>query len=190
MLVGVCYDTHRRVDLRKYSTRIGDVPLSWIGVWRCVMYDSPVDDQEYLHFKGQELVEKLEAEITRLKDFARGRGMVSEAADMVEVAVLVCGLHDKIARLKAELRKSQDSMSKTTCKICGGILCCYSCDEPMHDLSLEISGQKHEIETLKAENAELRKWEDKYRRLKDVVMDEVFGDVLCDAGLFDDDDNA
>ena len=189
------------------------------------MYDSPVDDQEYLHFKGQELVEKLEAEITRLKDFARGRGMVSEAADMVEVAVLVCGLHDKIARLKADLRKSQDSMSKTTCKICGGILCCYSCDEPMHDLSLEISGQKHEIERLKtkcdelsiwngqletvinvgngmreelykdierlkAENAELRKWEDKYRRLKDVVMGEVFGDVLCDAGLFDDDDNA
>jgi len=40
-------------------------------------------------------------EIARLRDFAAGKGMVSEAADMGEVAVLVVGLHAEIARLRA-----------------------------------------------------------------------------------------
>ena len=45
---------------------------------------------------------RLRNELERLKDFAAGRGMVSEAADMREVAVLVCGLHDEITRLRRE----------------------------------------------------------------------------------------
>ena len=43
-----------------------------------------------------------DAEITRLKAFAAGRGMVSEAADISEVAVLVVGLHERIARVEQE----------------------------------------------------------------------------------------
>jgi len=31
------------------------------------MFEQPMDDQEYLHFKGQEMIEKLEAEIDRLE---------------------------------------------------------------------------------------------------------------------------
>ena len=41
----------------------------------------------------------------RIKAFATGRGMVSEADGIEEVAVLVCGLYDKIAELKSELEK-------------------------------------------------------------------------------------
>lgn len=48
-------------------------------------------------------IKKLEADLKRLKDAADGRGMVSEMADLPEVAVLVCGLHDKVDRLRAEL---------------------------------------------------------------------------------------
>ena len=48
-------------------------------------------------------IKKLEADLNRLKDAADGRGMVSEMADLPEVAVLVCGLHDEVDRLRAEL---------------------------------------------------------------------------------------
>lgn len=40
--------------------------------------------------------------INRIETFAAGRGMVSEAANIDEIAVLVCGLHDKIQRLETE----------------------------------------------------------------------------------------
>ena len=43
-----------------------------------------------------------DAEITRLKAFSAGRGMVSEAADISEVAVLVVGLHERIAQVEQE----------------------------------------------------------------------------------------
>ena len=51
--------------------------------------------------------ENLIEENKRLKLFASGRGMVSEADNMSEVAVLVCGLHDKIERLERELRDAK-----------------------------------------------------------------------------------
>ena len=41
--------------------------------------------------------EKLKEKNGRLIQAALGRGMVSEMADMEETAVLVCGLHDKLA---------------------------------------------------------------------------------------------
>ena len=41
----------------------------------------------------------LEAEIKRVILAARGRGMVSEMENMDEVVVLVCGLHDRLAKL-------------------------------------------------------------------------------------------
>ena len=41
-------------------------------------------------------------EIARLKAAAAGQGMVSEMADMEEVAVLVVGLHDRIALVEQE----------------------------------------------------------------------------------------
>ena len=44
----------------------------------------------------------LQAEVERLKETAMWRGMVSEMADMAEVAVLVCGLHDRIKQLEYE----------------------------------------------------------------------------------------
>ena len=50
-----------------------------------------------------------ESELARLKSFASGRGMVSEASDMSEVAVLVCGLHDEIARLAKKLEVAIES---------------------------------------------------------------------------------
>jgi len=51
-------------------------------------------------------IELLE-ENKRLKIFASGRGMVSEADSMAEVAVLVCGLYDKIEQLESELRDAK-----------------------------------------------------------------------------------
>ena len=41
----------------------------------------------------------LEAEIRRVLLAVRGRGMVSEMKNMEEVVVLVCGLHDRLAKL-------------------------------------------------------------------------------------------
>ena len=46
--------------------------------------------------------EAKDAEIARLKSAAAGHGMVSEMADMSEVAVLVVGLHERIARVEQE----------------------------------------------------------------------------------------
>jgi chromosome segregation ATPase len=48
----------------------------------------------------------LRADLGRLKSAAAGRGMVSEMTDMAEVAVLVCGLHDEIARLRHRLHQA------------------------------------------------------------------------------------
>jgi hypothetical protein len=50
------------------------------------------------------LITELLDTIERLQSFAAGRGMVSEADNMAEVAVLMCGLHDKIDMLKEDLR--------------------------------------------------------------------------------------
>jgi hypothetical protein len=44
----------------------------------------------------------LEVENARLKDFAAGRGMVSEADSVEEAAVLVCGLHGRVDKLEVE----------------------------------------------------------------------------------------
>ena len=49
-----------------------------------------------LQTENKEVIE----ENIRLKLAAAGRGMVSEMADMSEVVVLVCGLHDKIDYLE------------------------------------------------------------------------------------------
>jgi hypothetical protein len=47
-------------------------------------------------------IERLQADNKRLADFAAGRGMASEAGGPEEIAVLVCGLHDKVERLERE----------------------------------------------------------------------------------------
>ena len=47
-------------------------------------------------------IASLRAEIARLKAAAAGHEMVSEMADMEEVAVLVVGLHGRIARVEQE----------------------------------------------------------------------------------------
>ena len=76
------------------------------------MSDKLMSDDEWAGLSAQSrhnlsLMEKqddeLRTEIKRIRDFASGRGMVSEAADLVEVAVLVCGLHDKIDDLQKKL---------------------------------------------------------------------------------------
>ena len=50
----------------------------------------------------QEALDDALTEIARLKSAAAGHGMVSEMADMSEVAVLVVGLHERIARVEQE----------------------------------------------------------------------------------------
>ena len=52
-----------------------------------------------------------EKEVERLKETAMGRGMVSEMADMAEVAVLVCGLHDRIKQLEYENKTFKECVS-------------------------------------------------------------------------------
>jgi hypothetical protein len=47
-------------------------------------------------------IERLQADNKRLADFAAGRGMASEADGPEEIAVLVCGLHDRAERLERE----------------------------------------------------------------------------------------
>jgi hypothetical protein len=51
-------------------------------------------------------IERLQTDNKRLADFAAGRGMASEAAGPEEIAVLVCGLHDKVERLRGELARA------------------------------------------------------------------------------------
>jgi hypothetical protein len=51
-------------------------------------------------------IERLQADNKRLKSFAAGRGMASEADGPEEIAVLVCGLHDKVERLRGELARA------------------------------------------------------------------------------------
>ena len=50
----------------------------------------------------QEALDDAMTKIDRLEAFASGHGMVSEAADISEVAVLVVGLHERIARVEQE----------------------------------------------------------------------------------------
>ena len=50
----------------------------------------------------------------RLKSFAIGRGMVSEADNWEEIAVLVCGLHDRIDRIKAAYNNAMDEVRELT----------------------------------------------------------------------------
>ena len=52
-------------------------------------------------------IAKLEETNTRLILAASGRGIVSEMENMKEIAVLVCGLHDKILILEAEAQKEK-----------------------------------------------------------------------------------
>jgi hypothetical protein len=52
--------------------------------------------------KAAEELAALEDTNARLINAAVGRGMVSEMDNMQEVAVLVCGLHDEIAQIKAD----------------------------------------------------------------------------------------
>ena len=74
------------------------------------LIDENVDWQTKIG-KDSQLIEDLWLKVERLEEAAKGRGMVSEMADMKEVAVLVCGLHDKVARLERELAlREEDAM--------------------------------------------------------------------------------
>jgi hypothetical protein len=52
--------------------------------------------------RGCEACVEKDQKIARLKDAAKGIGMVSEMADVEEVAVLVVGLHQRLAEVERE----------------------------------------------------------------------------------------
>lgn len=60
----------------------------------------------------QEKIEELQFINARIITAAAGRGMVSEMADMREVVVLVCGLHDKIAEIETEHKYMSEQIDK------------------------------------------------------------------------------
>jgi hypothetical protein len=72
----------------------------------------------------------LRVENARLKDFATGYGMVSEADSMEEAAVLVCGLHGRVDNLQAVLE--QVEWFDTTLPDYPGEYCPW-CGEDRHD---------------------------------------------------------
>lgn len=89
-------------------------------------------------------IEDLQAAVERLKGFAAGRGSASEADDWTEAAVLVCGLQDKIDRLRAE----NDRLHAA-----------WFIDETIQDdgsLRPSLTETLKRLEMLEAENAELR----------------------------------
>ena len=72
------------------------------------------------HIAFGEQMQDIQSEITLLEDAygrvlsaAQGRGMVSEMDNMEEVAVLVCGLHDRLAQY--EVRPTQLAVDCAYC---------------------------------------------------------------------------
>ncbi len=93
------------------------------------------------HIAFGEQMRDIESEITLLEEAygrvlsaAQGRGMVSEMDNMQEVAVLVCGLHDRLAQYEARptplapdacpycLGKGEEPANKVMvrCRFCAG----------------------------------------------------------------------
>jgi hypothetical protein len=73
------------------------------------------DRMRDVRFEIGEMVETY----NRITLAAKGRGMVSEMDNIEEVAVLVCGLHDKILRLEAELSPVKN-IDPNECPYCHG----------------------------------------------------------------------
>ena len=81
------------------------------------MFLSGATDLDVLEFDGEKLASDWQAEraqaaadrvtLDRLTAAAKGRGMVSEMADMAEVAVLVCGLYDRAELAEAALAQAR-----------------------------------------------------------------------------------
>jgi hypothetical protein len=62
-------------------------------------------------------LEQLKGDNERLLLFSQGRGMVSEADNFEEVAILVCGLHDRVDQLRAardEMREALEHIEDIT----------------------------------------------------------------------------
>lgn len=88
------------------------------------MYQIEITDRTAQNLKDMEIIDELRTTNARLITAAAGRGMVSEMDNMQEVAVLVCGLHDKIARLENFIRTRN-----VVCTWCGFMVVYDSQDE-------------------------------------------------------------
>jgi hypothetical protein len=89
-----CEDVHHDCKIAKLEKENLDLKIK-LEEWKTKVEDAA------------QQIEILKEENQRIKEFAMGRGMVSEADNMPEVAVLVCGLHDKITMLEEALDTKQ-----------------------------------------------------------------------------------
>ena len=88
-------------------TQVKTVLSRYMDLIDYAIYHAPVlrnhkDFGEYMRDVRFE-IGNLEDSYERVLLAAKGRGMVSEMDNWEEIAVLVCGLHDRILRLEAEL---------------------------------------------------------------------------------------
>lgn len=86
----------------------------------------------------QEKIEELQSTNARIITAAAGRGMASEMENPQEVAVLVCGLHDKIAEIETEHKYMSEQIDKLNTPMLCGHLARYvvSADEGTHYCAL------------------------------------------------------